>query len=72
MTEFTVDWTININASTAEEAARQAFDIMSKPDTTATVFNVIDESGDAKSVDLLEEEQNETPPSPKMGTYERK
>lgn len=59
MAGFIVTWEIDIfDAASPREAAQRAFDMMRKHDTTATVFTVIehDGSGEAVTVDLLEEE----------------
>lgn len=52
--EYLVTWEINICAKTPEDAARQAFEIMQRQGTTATVFNVVNSNGDSVSVDLLD------------------
>jgi len=60
---YTVTWEIDVfDAASPRDAAQKAFDIMRKPDTTATVFHVIehdDASGDYTSVDLLEEDNDD-------------
>jgi len=40
MKTYTVTWEIEVNASSPKVAAKQAFRIMQKPGTTATVFLV--------------------------------
>jgi hypothetical protein len=63
MRRYLVTWEIDIvDALSPRDAARQAFDIMRRPDTTATCFKVIehDSGGDAASVDLLDDEDEPT------------
>ena len=58
-----VTWEIDVDADTPREAVEEAFRIMQRPDTTATVFDVTDETGDTHRVDLMEGEEDEcTPP----------
>jgi hypothetical protein len=61
MKEYAVTWNIDISASSAREAAEEAFKCMQEIGTTAVVFNVCDEGGEFTIVDLLEdpEEQDE-------------
>lgn len=40
MTDYTVKWEINIEADSAEDAARQALEIQRDPESQATVFEV--------------------------------
>lgn len=40
MTEYHVTWTIDVDADTAEDAARHAREIQLRPDSSATVFRV--------------------------------
>jgi hypothetical protein len=40
MAQFRVQWTIDIEAGTAQHAAKQALAIQRDPDSTATVFDV--------------------------------
>ena len=40
MPEFRVQWNIDIETGTAEQAAQQALAIQRDPDSTATVFDV--------------------------------
>lgn len=50
-----VVWEIDVEgARTPLDAALQAYRAMRKPDTTATVFKVIDEDGSVEEVDLDE------------------
>ena len=53
--QFRVSWKIDIEAESAEEAARAALAIQREPDSIATVFEVMAE-GDAHTVavDLTE------------------
>ena len=51
--EFEVTWAIDLQAPSAEQAARKALEIMRDPESTATAFNVRAKSdGEAKIVDL--------------------
>ncbi|RBO90481.1 hypothetical protein [Pseudochrobactrum asaccharolyticum] len=56
MKTFLVSWEIHIHAATAHEAAQQAHDLVRRPDTMATVYQVIehDSGGDCQIVDLNE------------------
>ena len=45
MNEYTINWTIEVDANSPEEAANQALEIMRDPDSTATVFEVIEIGG---------------------------
>ena len=40
MAQFRVQWAIDIEAGTAQHAAKQALAIQRDPDSTATVFDV--------------------------------
>ena len=51
MPNYTVNWAINIDADTPEEAARNARDVQLRPDSIATVFTVAAD-GRAVAVDL--------------------
>lgn len=51
MPNFFVKWRIDIEAETAEEAARLALDMMRDPDSTATVFLVTGDDNETISVD---------------------
>lgn len=55
---YRVEWSIDLEAETPREAAEMAFQIMQKPGTTATVFDVaeFDSDGEAVRVDLMVEE----------------
>lgn len=57
MAEYRVEWAVDIEADTPEEAARQALAIQRDPESTATFFTVTDDSGAQKAVDLAEIEQ---------------
>lgn len=43
--EYTVTWTIQVDADSPEQAARIAGDIQRDPESTATIFHVTDETG---------------------------
>lgn len=54
MKEYRVTWIIEVTAATAEDAAREALDIMQDRSSTATCFSVADvDSGEEKIVDLI-------------------
>lgn len=56
MPRYLVQWEIDIDADSPEDAARQAFAHMQRPGTTANVFDVIehDAGGEKVRVDLQE------------------
>jgi hypothetical protein len=54
MPEYRVSWEIDIDASSPEEAARQALAIHRDRFSIATVFAVTDDRGDITHVDLTE------------------
>lgn len=49
---YKVDWTIDIDADSPEEAARKALAIHRDQDSCALYFTTTDEAGKVKSVDL--------------------
>lgn len=51
---FRVIWSIDLHADSALDAARQARAIQLRPDSTATVFDVIPSNADAERIDLDE------------------
>jgi hypothetical protein len=60
MTTYVVEWYIDIEADSPEDAARQALAIQRDPNSTATVFSVFDHDEDfgrsddpIKDVDVL-------------------
>jgi len=55
MPEFTVSWSIDVDAKTPEDAARVAREIMLDEHSMATVFDVADSSGSITRIDLLEQ-----------------
>lgn len=57
MPSYLVTWEIDIDAETAHDAARQAHEIVRRPDTSANVYKVIehDGNGEAVTVDLEDE-----------------
>lgn len=67
--EFSISWEIQIEAPTAEAAARKALEIQRNPDSIATAFTVRnDETGDKHEVDLFEldcctDDANDQPPA---------
>lgn len=50
---YRIIWEIDVEAADAVSAARAAFEMMQKPDTTAPVFDVVSENGVPERVDLL-------------------
>ena len=54
MSRFVVTWEIDVHADTPQDAAREAWETMRREDSTANVFDVLDESGDCTRVDLEE------------------
>ena len=54
-----VTWEVDVDADTPKDAARQALAIQRRADSTATVFDVTDESGHTVHVDLDENEDVE-------------
>jgi hypothetical protein len=47
-------WEIDLDAESPREAAMRALAIMQRPDSTATVFTVIDASGELYTIDPME------------------
>lgn len=56
---YHVVWEIDIDADTPYEAAQMAQHYQQLPNTTATVFEVFDENGEAVFIDLLDPEPEE-------------
>lgn len=56
MTEFTVTWTIDLDADSAQEAAQRAREIQRDPESTATFFEVAvrDRPTSSTLIDLAE------------------
>ena len=55
MPEYLVKWKISIEAHSPREAAERAWEIMRRPDSTASVFTVIGEDNDGLDyIDLME------------------
>lgn len=58
MPRYFINWEIDIlDAANPEEAAREAWEIVSRPGSTANVFKVFDETGCETTVDLQEIEE---------------
>lgn len=53
---YLVTWQIDIEARTHAEAARKALAIHRDPDSIATVFDVTNERGRTKTIDLTPQE----------------
>lgn len=51
---YRVEWSMEIDADSPEEAARKALAIHRDPESVASVFDVYDEAGEAARVDILE------------------
>lgn len=51
---YVVTWEMDVDAGTPEEAARQAWAAMRAPESTANVFDVLDETGGCTRIDLEE------------------
>ena len=51
---YVVTWELDVDAGTPEEAARAAWEAMRRPESTANVFDVLDETGGCTRVDLEE------------------
>jgi hypothetical protein len=60
MKTFLVEWCIDIDAKTPEEAARRALEIQRNPASQAVVFDVTGENGETTRVDLLELAEGES------------
>ncbi len=59
---FLVKWDINLEADTAEDAARQALEIQRDPESIATVFNVKDTK--TGRVVVIDTQPDNTPTEP--------
>jgi hypothetical protein len=53
METYRVVWEVDVDADSSEEAAEKARQYQVATDTTATVFDVRDEAGTLRRVDLL-------------------
>lgn len=54
MAKYLVEWSIDIEAETPREAAEQALAIQRRQNSSAVVFNVLNESGETETIDLEE------------------
>jgi hypothetical protein len=52
MPEYLVTWSIDIEADSEEEAAKQAQEIQRDPESTATVFSVESDDSPVKLIDV--------------------
>lgn len=52
MPSYCVTWEIDINAETSLLAAKEALKVQRDPSSSATVFSVVDESGEIAWIDL--------------------
>ena len=50
--QYKVTWTIDLDAESFEDAARQALEIQRDPMSIATYFTVTDENGTCRDIDL--------------------
>jgi len=50
--EYRVTWTIDLDAESFEDAARQALEIHRDPVSIATCFTITDENGTRQEIDL--------------------
>lgn len=63
--EFRLRWEIDVSASSSREAAEKALQIQRKPDSIATVFDVVDRDGKIlETVDLTPDEEDALPAAP--------
>ena len=53
MQEYRVTWKIEVDANNPEDAAKQALAIQRDPESTAVVFEVVDEKGNESIVDIM-------------------
>ena len=58
---YLATWEMHIYADTPEDAARQARYYQTRPGTTATVFEIIDDEGNTTTVDLTELDEEREP-----------
>lgn len=58
MQDFLVEWRINIIADTPEDAARKAWEIMRRAESTANCFHVTDDAGTETVVDLMDDDND--------------
>ena len=56
MPHYYVTWDIDVDADSSREAAEVAHATQRDPGTMATVFRVMDETGETITIDLEEEE----------------
>jgi hypothetical protein len=49
--DYKIEWHIEVNATSPEDAALQARDMMLDPESTATIFKVIAENNTMYSID---------------------
>ena len=59
MPEYRITWEIDLSADSSREAAEQALTIHRNPESIATVFDVMDETGHTERIDLDEVEYEE-------------
>lgn len=61
---YLVEWQMHVEADNPATAARQAWEHVRRKDSTATVFDVIGDSGEKTRVDLMELEEWNQPAEP--------
>jgi hypothetical protein len=54
MKTYNVVWTIDLEAESAEDAARQAWEAMRRENSSANYFSVQDDDGNVTDIDLQE------------------
>lgn len=52
MSEYYIEWRIELDADNPTDAARKALAIQRDPESIATVFHIIDEDGEESVIDL--------------------
>lgn len=50
--DYTVNWVVNVDAASPEEAANICREMQLDRNSTATVFNIVDNKGNVTTVDL--------------------
>lgn len=61
MTEYYVEWRIEVEADSPKSAARAALEIQRDPNSIATVFHVADSVQGFIEIDLTELDEGEVP-----------
>jgi len=58
---YRVTWKIDIYAGSPKEAAQEARNIQLNEESTATVFNVVDDDGEKTEIDLWDDYERKIP-----------